>query len=87
MSIKQMILVFAALAASGSVLAQAPAAGKSRAEVQRELAQARAAGLVSVPDAQYPRLVAGSKSGMAAPSAALADCKSHQKVDPIYSGA
>lgn len=87
MNVKKMILVIAALAASGSVLAQAPAAGKTRAEVQRELEQARAAGQMSVPDAQYPRLAAGSKGGMAAPSVAVADCGTHQKIDPIYSGA
>jgi hypothetical protein len=88
MNAKKMMLVIAVLAASGSVLAQAPAAGKTRAEVLRELEQARAAGQMSVPDAQYPRLAtAGSKAGAAAPSSAVADCGSHQKAVSIYSGA
>jgi Domain of unknown function (DUF4148) len=88
MNIKKMILILVSIAATGSVLAQAPTTGKTRAEVLRELEQARAAGQMSVPDAQYPRLVAAdSRGGIAAPSAAITDCKTHQQIDPIYSGA
>ncbi|MEO6919359.1 MAG: DUF4148 domain-containing protein [Collimonas sp.] len=88
MHIKQMTVFLASMAVAGSVLASAPVAGKTRVEVLRELEQARAAGQMSVPDAQYPRLaVDGGKGGRAAPSAALASCMQHQKIDPVYSGA
>jgi hypothetical protein len=86
MNIKQISFVVVLLAATGSAMAQAPAAGKTRAEVIRELEQARAAGQMSVADAHYPKLAAGgSKSGMAAPSQAIVD-ETHQKIDPVYSG-
>jgi len=88
MKIKKMSVVIVLLAAAGSVMAQpaAPAAGKTRAEVVRELEQARAAGQMSVADAQYPKTPAGgSKGGTAAPSEPVAD-ESHQKVDPVYAG-
>ncbi|MDB5765582.1 MAG: hypothetical protein JWQ61_396 [Collimonas fungivorans] len=88
MNIKQMSLVVVLLAAAGSVMAQssAPAAGKTRAEVVRELEQARAAGQMSVADAHYPKIPAdGSKGGMAAPSKPVTD-ESHQKIDPVYAG-
>ncbi|AIY41229.1 hypothetical protein LT85_2071 [Collimonas arenae] len=88
MNIKQMTVFFASMAMAGSVVASAPVAEKTRADVLRELEQARAAGQMSVPDAQYPRLADGaSKSGMAAPSAAITDCKTHRNIDPVYSGA
>ena len=88
MKIKKMSVVIVLLAAAGSVMAQpaAPAAGKTRAEVVRELEQARAAGQMSVAGAQYPKTPdGGSKGGTAAPSEPVAD-ESHQKVDPVYAG-
>ncbi|AMO95865.1 hypothetical protein CFter6_3217 [Collimonas fungivorans] len=92
MNIKQMSVVVVLLAAAGSVMAQssaqssAPAAGKTRAEVVRELEQARAAGQMSVGNAQYPKTPdGGSKGGMAAPSKPVTD-ESHQKIAPVYAG-
>lgn len=88
MNIKQMSVVVVLLAATGSVMAQssAPAAGKTRAEVVRELEQARAAGQMSVGNAQYPKTPdGGSKGGMAAPSKPVTD-ESHQKIAPVYAG-
>jgi|GEM_PF-1182668 len=88
MNIKQISIAVVLLAAAASAMAQssAPAAGKTRAEVVRELEQARAAGQMSVADAHYPKTPdGGSKDGMAAPSKPVAD-ESHQKVDPAYAG-
>jgi hypothetical protein len=88
MNIKQMSVVVVLLAATGGVMAQAsaPAAGKTRAEVVRELEQARAAGEMSVADAHYPKTpVGGSKNGMAAPSEPVVD-ESHQNIKPAYAG-
>jgi len=86
MNFKQASIFLASLAIAGSALAQAPAAGKSRAEVVRELEQARAAGQMSVADAHYPKQPAsGSTGGMAAPSKPVTD-ESHQKIDPAYAG-
>jgi len=88
MNIKQMSVVVVLLAAAGSVMAQssAPAPGKTRAEVVRELEQARAAGQMSVGNAQYPKTPdGGSKGGMAAPSKPVTD-ESHQKIAPVYAG-
>jgi hypothetical protein len=88
MNIKKMSVAVVLLAAAGGLMAQpaAPAAGKTRAEVVRELEQAHAAGQMSVADAHYPKAPeGGSKDGMAAPSEPVAD-ESHQKVDPAYAG-
>lgn len=88
MNIKKMSVAVVLLAATASVMAQspAPAAGKTRVEVVRELEQARAAGQMSVADAHYPKTPeGGSKGGAAAQSKPVTD-ESHQKIDPVYAG-
>ncbi|MFC5474148.1 DUF4148 domain-containing protein [Paraherbaspirillum soli] len=96
MNAKQLIAVVTLLTAAGSVMAQAPSAGKTRAQVIAEMKEARANGEMSVPDSQYPRLASDANKGRGksgskgnAPTAVqeVTSCASHQANSSIYSGA